>query len=119
MTCLVRLFTFDGIHVAQRASGTGLSYDSVQLLKLPYVGRVKLTADTGGSVESDGSESSGATGRHISLAYVQVEPGKSVYYEVTPGGQETRIADTDSPILRGDATILYGPDWKISLREVA
>ena len=115
MTAKVRIFTLDGVTVAPVVSGTRLSYDSVQLLKLPYQGRDLLECTT---VAADLSESAAATTK-TALAYVQVEAGKAVHYEVTPQGFELRTADVGSPILRGDTTIGFGPGWQISVLEAA
>ncbi len=114
MTAAVRIFTLDGVAVAPVVSGTRLSYDSVQLLKLPYLGKDLLSCTT---VSSDTSEAAAATDK-TNLAFVQVEAGKSVHYELSPQGQDLRTVDNTSPILRGDATVIFGPGWRLSVLEV-
>lgn len=113
MTATVRLFSVSGLSTAPVVSGTRLAYDSVQLLKWPILGRDVLTC-TGAT--TDTSEDSAAPDRSA-LAYIQVESGKSVHYEVIPANYETVEADTTSPILSGNTTIEWGPGWRISVLE--
>lgn len=113
MTAIVRVFCLSGIHVAPTVSGTNLTYDSVQLLRLPYLGRDSLSCDT--STVDSSEAASAPTGTN--LAYVQVQSGKAVHYELTPQGQDLRTADTDSPVLTGNATLIFGAGWRIQVKE--
>lgn len=113
MTTKVRMFTLDGLRTAS-VTGIGLQHDSVQLLKFPYIGKALLTPDTSTAQASDTSI---ANNQAITIVHVQVEAGKSVHYEVTPESQDLRVADTNSPIMRGDNTIIFGPRWRLSVLE--
>lgn len=115
MTAAVRIFTSSGLSTAPVVAGSRLSYDSVQLLKWPLLGRDLLSCDT---VTADLSELSSAPDK-TGVAYIQVEQGKSVHYEVIPAGFDVVVASTTSPIMSGTNTLEFGPGWRISVREVA
>lgn len=115
MTANVRIFIFSGTVTANVAAGNRLSVDSVQLLKWPEQGRDALTCDTGISDTSDPAQAP----RDTSLAYVQVDPGKVVAYEVNPDGHVPRTPTAGgSPRMSGDTMIQFGPGWTLSVVEV-
>ena len=110
----VRIFTFPGLVSAPVVSGSRLSTDSVQMLKWPYLGGELLTPDTVTPVTSLAGTASAAT----QVAYVQVQPGKTVTYEVSTGNGAVRLATASSPTLIGDAMIQFGPGWQLSVLEI-
>ena len=114
MTAAVRLFTFQGLVPAPVVAGDRLSYDSVQLLKWPALGRDLLSCDTATPDTSDATSAPAKT----SLALIQVEAGKTVHYEITPENYDAVVADSTSPTLSGQTTIQFGPGWRISVLEV-
>lgn len=115
MTINVRVFASDGITRAPVSGGTGLAYDSIQLMKLPYIAGQVLAVDNSGPVNSSPALSSN---KATALLFAQVDPGQSVYYELTPAGPTVRPATVNSPILRGDAILTFGPNWTISVLSV-
>jgi len=112
----VRMYTLAGVVTAPVVGGITLQYDSVQLLKLPYISGAVLHPDTSTAASSDESISASPS---TAIVFVQVDPGKSIYYELTPEGQPLRVATNQSPILRGDATLLFGKGWSLSCLEVS
>lgn len=114
MAATVKVFTFSGLVSAPVVSGTRLSYDSIQLLKFPYLGRQTLSTTDPAVDETDVATAPAGT----QIAFIQVQPGKSVAYEVTPEGHDFRPATTDSPVLTGDSTLQFGPGWRLSVLEV-
>ena len=114
MTAAVRLFAFQGLVPAPVVAGDRLSYDSVQLLKWPSLGRDLLSCDTG---TADTSEASAAPDK-TQLALIQVEAGKTIHYEVIPANYDVTAASSTSPTLSGQTTIQFGPGWRISVLEV-
>ena len=113
MTAAVRIFSFQGLVPAPVVAGDRLSYDSVQLLKWPALGRDLLSCDTS---TPDTSEAAPAK---TALALIQVEAGKTVYYEVIPDNYDLVAASSTSPTLSGQTTIQFGPGWRISVLEVS
>lgn len=114
MTTAVRVFSFSGIITAPRVGGESLTYDAIQFLKWPYLGSDLLSCDVGSADTSLASAAPAAT----KLAYVQVENAKRVHYELIPPGQD-RTVTTSSPIMEGNNTLPFGPDWQISVVEAA
>jgi hypothetical protein len=116
MSATVRLFSYDGMSTAfianynQQQSMTG-----TPMFKQPYKARASLTVDenTAQATTTD------LTPENTRLVYVQVDPGKRVHYEVNPPNFETRVADTESPILEGNDVIEAGRGWTFSFLEVA
>ena len=116
MTTQVKLFCYAGLVSAPVVSGTRQSFDSVMMFKNPYLGSQALSsADT--STAATSSAVSAPSGTEIAL--IQVQNGKRVGYEVTTGPEATlRVATSSSPTLAGDATVQFGPGWRISVIEL-
>lgn len=115
MAATVRLFSHSGLWTAPSVAGSDLAYDSVKHLKQPPIGRATLnctptTADT---------SSETAAPDKTKICFVQVEAGKSVYYEIIPPGFPLVEASSNSPILSGQSTFEFGPGWRLSVKEVA
>lgn len=108
----VRCFTTDGVTRAPVTGGGQLAYDSIQLMKFPYIAGVVLAVDT---VTPQNSDISLSNNRAVSCMFVQVDPGKSVYYELSNNIDNLRVATANSPILRGDTILAFGPNWAISV----
>ena len=110
MSAVVRVFYHAGLTTATVAAGTRFSTDSVAMLKQPYIERASVTAT------DSAAQSVAAAPSKTTLAYVQVQEGKTVHYEVNP---ETRSvsADTSSPLLSGTTQIECGPGWSFSFLE--
>jgi hypothetical protein len=115
MTAAVRLFCFQGLVPAPVVAGDRLSYDSVQLLKWPALGRDLLSCTTGAT---DISEATAAASK-TALALIQVEAGKTIHYEIIPENAAVVEADETSPTLSGQTTIQFGPGWRLSVLEAA
>lgn len=114
MTATVRVFSISGLLIAEAQSNRGYS-DSVHVVKYPPLGRDLLSCDTS---TADLSEASAApTGSY--LAVVQVEAGKTVYFEVNPPGIEAVEAGDTSPTLSGEQLLQWGEGWRLSVKEVA
>lgn len=113
MTTTVRVFCVQGLATLPVVSGSGLAYDSVQALKWPPLGRDLLSCDTSTTDISDAA----AAPANTQLAYVQVQTGKSVHFEIIPGGFTETPASTTSPIMSGNQTVAFGPGWRISVLE--
>lgn len=109
MTATVRVFFHSGLTTAKVASGTRFTTDSVSMLKQPYLGRSAVTV-TGTAI------SSAAAPAKTEIAFVQVQDGKAVHYEINPENRTTS-ADTGSPILSGSTQFECGPGWSISFIE--
>lgn len=112
MSVSVRVFYHSGLTTAHVAAGTKFATDSVAMLKQPYLARDKVSATTGAAV------STAAAPAGTRVAYVQVEDGKSVYFEVNPENRTT-AADSSSPVVSGSATFECGPNWSLSFLEHA
>jgi hypothetical protein len=110
MSATVRTFFHTGLTTAPVAAGTRYTTDSVALLKQPYAGRSAVTVDSGAALSTTAAPSG------TKIAHVQVEPGKSVHYEIVPPSR-TATADTSSPILSGNTQFEFGPEWTISFLE--
>lgn len=110
MTALVKVFYHSGVTTAAVAAGTRFASDSVAMLKQPYIGRASV------SVTSAAAQAVSAAPNGTKLAFVQVQEGKAVLYEVNPPNRSVD-ADTSSPLLTGSTQIECGADWSISFRE--
>lgn len=110
MTAIVRVFYHAGVTTAPVAAGTRYTTDSVAMLKQPYIARASVT------VTSGGAQSVTAAPDHTKIAFVQVQEGKSVNYEVNPANRTTP-ADSSSPILSGSTQFECGPGWSLSFLE--
>ena len=110
MSATVRVFYHAGLTTAAVAAGTRYATDSVSMLKQPYAARSSVTVDTGTP------QSTSAAPNAAKIAYVQVQEGKAVHYEVNPPNRSTP-ADTGSPVLKGSTQIEIGPEWTISFLE--
>lgn len=110
MTAVVRVFYHSGLTTAAVAAGTRFSTDSVAMLKQPYVGRASVT------VTDAAAQSVSAAPTGTKLAFVQVQEGKTVHFEVNPENRSTD-ADTSSPLLSGTTQIECGPGWSMSFLE--
>jgi hypothetical protein len=112
----VRIYSYNGLIVAPVAAGGSNrpNSDSLFLLKQPYLGGEVLAAD---SVAVTSAEATAPTG--TSLLQVQLQPNKSVYYEITPQNHPLRPATTSSPVLRNDTYLHFNPGYRISLLEKA
>lgn len=114
MTATVRLFTHSGLISLPIASYSGQhSENAAFALKQPYLGNETMTVTETAQLSSSTLSAS----EHVRLLRVEVQQGKVVHFELTPKGQETRVATTDSPTLRGRDQLEFGPGWTISLRE--
>ncbi len=112
----VRIYSYPSLMVAAVNPSSGRpSSDSVFLLKEPYLAGEVLAPDTLTADSSDAATAPSET----KMLKVQVQPGKRVYYEVTPGGQTLRLATSSSPIISGDETLFFGSGYRISFLEVA
>lgn len=110
MATLVRMFYHSGLATAEVAAGTRYATDSVSMLKQPYLGRQKISAGASATL-------SAAAPSKTKLAFIQVEAGKAVHFEVNPNSDTARTADTDSPILTGQTQLEFGEGWTLSLME--
>ena len=116
MSTEVKLFAYSGLIPAPVVAGNRLSYDSVQLLKNPYLAGEVLSSPDSATADTSSTATAPA---ETQIALVQVQPGKRVGYEVTPGGRDARIATAASPTLQGETTIQFGPGWVLSVIELA
>ena len=113
MTALVHFFTSQGLETAP-VSGNVLTYDSVQYLKEPLLGRDLLSCDSSTADQSEASAAPVNTG----IAYVQIQPGKTVFYEITPANEATLIpAAATSRYASGNLTLKFAPGWRLSVLE--
>jgi hypothetical protein len=109
MATTVKVFYHSGISTAHVAAGTKFASDSVSLLKQPYLSRWSATL-------SGSAQSSSAAPAGTKIAYIQVQEGKAVTFEVNPPNRSTE-ADTSSTTLSGETQIEFGPEWTISFAE--
>lgn len=112
MATAVGVFFHSGLTTATVSAGTRFASDSVSMLKQPYLARASLTVD---GVTAQATAAAPANTR---IAYVQVEEGKAVRYEVNPENRST-AADTSSPLLAGSTQFECGPGWSMSFLEHA
>ncbi len=113
MTASVGIFFHSALIAAPTVVGSSKTDDTVLLLKQPPLARDLL------SCTSSDADTSDAAPAGTQIAYVQVQQGKRVYYEVTPAGHTPRAPDSGSPILEGNTILQCGPGWQIAAREVA
>jgi hypothetical protein len=115
MTAIVRIFCHESLITAPSSSAGGrFASDSVGLLKQPYIGSEKITVGSGSPLTTAALTAPNKTG----IAFVQVQAGKTVHYQVTPGNMETPVDATDaSPVMSGDTVLNFGPQWRISFLE--
>jgi hypothetical protein len=113
MTTEVHFFTHDGIVTAPVVGGNNYTTDSLLYLRQPYKGADKLSCESG---TPDTSEASAAPAGG-NIAYIQVQPGKTVHYEVTPTNYELRVANSNSPYMAGNMTMPWGEGWRLSVLE--
>ncbi len=112
----VRIFTYTKLISAELFPTSGRpSTDSVFLLREPYLGAELLSPTTGVAANSNPAIAVNET----RLLKVQVDPGARVHYEVTPAGQDLRIATTNSPIMSGDDMFYFGAGFRISFLEAS
>lgn len=115
MTANVRIHTYSGLYSPTHNSSGRFVTDSVAMLKLPYLAGEVLTPDTSTAAASAAATAEAGT----VLAQITVEPGKRVYYEVTPANADLATATSSSPIMEGTTQIQFGEGWKASFLEVA
>jgi len=110
MTAVVRVFYHQGVTTAAVAAGTRFTADSVAMLKQPYIEKASVTATT------MSAQSVAAAPSKTHIAYVQVQEGKAVHYEVNPPNRSVS-ASTSSPILSGSTQLECGDGWSLSFLE--
>ena len=114
MTATVRIFSHSEIVTAPVAASSGrYSSDSVGLLKQPYLGRESLDVTSTAAQTSAAATAANGT----KLLHVLVQPGKTVFYEITPSGQTVTVATSSSKFMSGSELFQFGPGWQISLLE--
>ncbi|MDO9381850.1 MAG: hypothetical protein Q7T86_03210 [Hyphomicrobiaceae bacterium] len=112
MTATVHFFTANSL-VSAPVQGRNLTFDSVLYLKQPPRGRDVLETTSPAADTTDAAASPAG----VEIAYFQVEPGKSVYYEVTPQGADLAVATSASMYASGNNTIPWGEGWRLSVLE--
>ena len=116
MSALCRFFSHTGISTAYVNPASGrYSTDSVGMLKLPYLAREAITAD---SITAQSTASAMTTSTGTKLVHLQIETGKTVAVECNPPNRSTS-ADSSSPRYSGDVTFEAGPNWTFSILEIA
>lgn len=116
MTTAVNIFSHPGVvSVPVANQNLAASDQAFVLLKQPYLGADALSCTTGAA---DASETSAAP-KGTTCLRVEVEVGKSVYYEVTPKNQDLRTATAASPTLEGRNTVEFGEGWRLSVLATA
>jgi hypothetical protein len=114
MTATVRIYSHASLITAPLSSAGGrFTTDAVMQLKQRYLAREKLSPDTSTAATSSADTAPNKT----SLLLIQIQPGKTVHYEVIPSGFEAVVADTSSPTISGETVIEFGPGWTISVLE--
>lgn len=115
MAANVRIFAYAGLASLALAPGGSNrpSNDSLYALNNPYLGGELLEASTGAAVTSSVDLAPAKT----KMLQVQVQPGKSIHYEVTPQSHTLRVATTLSPIIRGDTLVNFGEGYRFSVLE--
>lgn len=115
MTTTVRCFSFKGLSIAKVSSyADQQSFPSMTMFAQPYLGREVIEANSG----AQSSTPATLAPEHARILYVQVAPGGRVHYELTPKGQDLRVADDSSPIIEGNEAFEFGSGWTISIKEV-
>ena len=113
MTAKVRIFYHQGIVTAPlMGGGAAFSAESSQLLDQPYLDSEVLICDTK-KAQSTSGDRAGPAAR---LVRIEVQPGKSIYYEINPPNRSVKASD-HSPLLSGAATYPFGGGWTISVLE--
>lgn len=114
MTAIVHFFTFSGLTTAPVVGGDRYSTDSVMYLKETIKGRAKLECDESTSAATDHNASPVGS----LVAYVQIQPGRTVYYEITPDNVDELVpADDTSRYASGNLTLQWGTGWRLSVLE--
>lgn len=118
MATSVRAYTFAGTIAAPQSSSSGAMITNGQwMLKYPYLYAQVLSVGTGSPAATDVSTLAPNDAQTVKLVFIQVQPGKRVHLEVTPGGQDLRPATVNSPIIQNDLITVFGPGWRISVLE--
>ncbi len=113
MTTSVRIFYHQGlVKAAVSNDGGRFSSDSVMMLQQPYIGSDMISCDNANVGATTGSNA----GAGSLLARIEVQPGKSVYYEVNPPNRSV-AASTSSPVISGQVVIPFGHGWSLSFLE--
>lgn len=110
MSASVRIFYFAEL-IRAPVIGADLAQDSVQLLRLPPLGKEMLTCDT--SLAGNSAAAPEAT----RIASLQVQPGKKVHVRATPAGNTLVEAVNSDMIIEGNVQINCGPGWLLSFKE--
>jgi hypothetical protein len=117
MSALVRLYSHTGVTTAPVNAAAGrYTTDSVAMLKMPYLAREAITANTG---TAQSTTTALTTNSGTKLVHVQIETGKTVAIEVLPPNRTGVSADSSSPRYAGDCTFEAGPNWLFSVLEIA
>lgn len=112
----VRIFSYSKLVVAEIAATAGRPVtDGIFLLREPYLGNETLTPDTVTAATSQVATAAEET----RILKVQVDPGQTVHYEVTPANQDLRTATSDSPKISGDELFNFGEGWRVSFLEAS
>lgn len=111
----VRVYAYAGLVSVPLAPGgvTRPTGDSLHVLNNPYLAGEVLEPSTGSAVHSVLATAPPKT----RMLAVQIEPGKSIHYEITPASQVLREATTASPIIRGDTIVNFGENYRFSALE--
>lgn len=111
----VRIFSYSELLAASiRPTANRPITDGLFLFKEPYLNNETLSPDT-----STAATSAAATApANTKLLKAQVSSGDRVHYEVTPLGQDLRVATSNSPIISGDEIFNFGEGYIISFLEV-
>lgn len=112
MTTTVRLFTYSGLYNPPLTGGTQLTLDSVLMYKQPYLGSAKLSCTDVSPASSDPT----VAPQRTSIALMQVQSGKRVFYEVNTTGRSV-AASSNSPTGEGNVTLEFGAGYSVSVLE--
>jgi len=82
------------------------------MLQQPYLSADAVTCDTVTPQSTSGVNA----GVAAMLARVEVQPGKSVFYEINPPNRSA-VPTANSPMITGDQVFPFGPGWKFSFLE--
>jgi hypothetical protein len=116
MSAVVRFYSHTGLTSAHLNPASGrFTADGVSMLKLPYLAREAITANTG---TAQSTASALTTSNGTKLVHVQIQTGSVVAIECNPPNRSTS-ADSSSPRYAGDCTFEAGPGWLFSVLEIA
>lgn len=111
----VRIFGHTGLAQIPVVRPRQFASDAIYQLEQPYEFRETVNV---GAVAASSSPIADASGRPVTILYVDIPDGETIRYEVNPPARAV-AASADSPSMSGKQYLYFRSGWTISMIDAA